>query len=228
MDRKSALRILGALSGSVALFGRAGGKSKAAAASVSCTLTPEVEIGPFFVDEQANRSDLTSGTPDRYVTQGVPLSLTLRIYTVSGARGCTALPRARVDVWHADANGVYSEEAVLQTSAQRYLRGYQITDRTGAVRFQTVYPGWYPGRTVHIHVMIRSFSPSGAAAKRYTTQLYFDDTLTDRVTARAPYNTRGLRSMRNAADSLYVRGTQLSLTPRDAGYAADFSIGLKT
>ncbi len=226
MDRKSALRILGAMGTSIALFERAGGRVSAAT-PLPCTLTPDVEMGPFFVDSQPNRSDLTSGTHDRYVTQAVPLSLTLRISKVSQAGGCTALPGARIDVWHADANGVYSEEAVLNTSGQRYLRGYQIADRQGTVKFQTVYPGWYPGRTVHIHVMVRPFSASGAAAKQYTTQLYFDDSLTDRVMARTPYNTRGARTMKNAADGLYSRSTQLALAPREAGYAAHFSIGVK-
>jgi protocatechuate 3,4-dioxygenase beta subunit len=222
MNRKTALSILGAMSTSVTFFGR-----DAAASRAGCVLTPDLEMGPFFVDRQANRSDLRSGTHDRYVTQAVPLSLTLRIARVKSAGECTALPGARVDVWHADANGVYSDEAVLQTSGQRYLRGYQITDRTGTVRFQTVYPGWYPGRTVHIHVMIRTFSPSGAPATQYTTQLYFDDSLTDRIMARAPYDTRGARTMANAQDSLYSRSTQLALLARDAGYATSFSIGVK-
>ena len=76
--------------------------------------------------------------------------------------------------------------------------------------------------------MIRAFSPSGAVARRYTTQLYFDDSLTDKIVEKAPYNTRGLRSMRNSADSLYARGTQLSLAAGDAGYTTHFLIGLKT
>jgi protocatechuate 3,4-dioxygenase beta subunit len=74
-------------------------------------------------------------------------------YTSSG---CSALAGAQVDVWHADAAGVYSDEAVKNTTGQTYLRGYQITDSNGVVTFKTVIPGWYSGRTIHIHVMIRT------------------------------------------------------------------------
>ena len=57
-----------------------------------------------------------------------------------------------MDIWHADAAGVYSDESVEGTEGLTYLRGYQVTDANGLVIFKTMFPGWYSGRTVHIHV----------------------------------------------------------------------------
>src|SRR4029434_10329379 len=121
----------------------------------SCVLTPELTIGPYFVDERLNRSDLTPNNSDPNVPDATPLTLTLTImeYTSSG---CSALAGAQVDVWHADAAGVYSDEAVKNTTGQTHLRVYQITDSNGVVTFKTVIPGWYSERTIHIHVMIRT------------------------------------------------------------------------
>ena len=195
--------------------------------SASCVLTPELTIGPYFVDENLNRSDLTSNTSDTDVTQGVPLSLQLTIVKFSSS-GCNALQSAQVDVWHADAGGVYSDEAVENTVGQTYLRGYQITDSNGQVSFKTIYPGWYSGRTVHIHVMVRTFSSSGAVASETTTQLFFDDSLTDQVFANGPYNSRGQRNTRNSRDGIYNSATQLSLQSSGSGYASAITIGIQT
>ena len=195
--------------------------------SASCVLTPGLTIGPYFVDENLNRSDLTSNTSDTNVTQGVPLGLQLTIVKFSSS-GCNALQSAQVDVWHADAGGVYSDEAVENTVGQTYLRGYQITDSNGQVSFKTIYPGWYSGRTVHIHVMVRTFSSSGAVASETTTQLFFDDSLTDQVFANAPYNSRGQRNTRNSQDGIYNSATQLSLQSSGSGYASAITIGIQT
>ena len=195
--------------------------------SASCVLTPELTIGPYFVDENLNRSDLTTNTSDANVTQGVPLSLQMTIVKFTST-GCNALQGARVDVWHADAGGVYSDEAVENTVGQTYLRGYQITDANGQVTFKTIYPGWYSGRTVHIHVMVRTFSSPGAVASETTTQLFFDDTLTDQIFANAPYNSRGQRNTRNSQDNIYNSATQLSLQSSRSGYAGAITIGIQT
>ncbi len=234
LDRRGALRLM---SGAAAVaFLRCGGStdssvgessSSIAASSLSCVATPEETIGPYFVDERLNRSDLTSGTTRRGVVDGVPLAFSLAVYEVSG--GVYApLSGAQVDVWHADALGTYSDEAALGTRGQTYLRGYQITDDDGAVTFRTIYPGWYSGRTVHVHVLVRVFDASENTAIELTTQMYFDDATTDAVLARAPYDGRGRRDRTNSTDSLYRSSLEAVLARFGDGYDATFRIGLET
>jgi protocatechuate 3,4-dioxygenase beta subunit len=173
VTRRSALAIVGSI-GAAALVRYSGNGAHAAAASspaastASCVLTPSLEIGPFFVDTKLHRSDLTAGTTNADVTGAVPLALAIAVQRYS-AQGCTPLAGAHVDLWQADARGRYSDEASENTAGQTYLRGYQITDANGRAAFTTVVPGWYPGRTIHIHAMIRTFAPSGAQAYAYTT-----------------------------------------------------------
>ena len=145
---------------------------------------------------------------------------------------CAPLPNAHVELWQCDAAGVYSgvRDPGFDTAGQKFLRGYQATDASGNARFTTVYPGWYPGRTVHLHFLIRAGrSPTRRA--EFTSQLYFDDALTDRVLANAPYASRGPRPLKNNGDGIYRRGgSQLLLAVREQGpgLAATFDIGLQT
>ncbi len=169
----------------------------------ACVLSPAMSQGPFFVEENLNRSDITPGAT------GVPLVLDI---SVANARAdCAPLAGVRVDIWHADARGEYS--AVGAARGKQFLRGYQMTDAHGKVAFRTLYPGWYPGRAVHIHVKTPAL----------TTQLFFDEAVTERVIAIPPYNTRGARFMRNARDGIFREGRTgsllVDLTPRDRGYA---------
>ena len=104
-----------------------------------------------------------------------------------------------------------------------------MTDGGGGVTFQTIYPGWYTGRTVHIHFKVRT-DPSSAAGYSLTSQLYFDDALTDQVYATAPYSQKGARDTRNSNDGIYANGgAQLTLpiTQSGQGYASTFGIGLQ-
>jgi protocatechuate 3,4-dioxygenase beta subunit len=193
-------------------------------------LTPELTVGPYFVDEKLNRSDLTTNTTDSNVLDGSPLTLTLTILEYSST-GCSALQGAQVDIWQADAAGVYSDEAIENTAGQTYLRGYQTTDASGVVKFKTIFPGWYTGRTVHIHVMIRTFSSLGAVASEFTTQLFFAQTLINDVTTSvSPYSSRGLPDTTNAQDNIYNSATHL--TPQTAssggGYTGAITLGVQT
>jgi len=160
------------------------------------------------------------------VSAGTPLALTLSVSRVDGA-ACVPLPAAVVDVWQCDAAGVYSDVADprFDTRGKKYLRGYQATDAAGAATFRTIWPGWYPGRTVHIHFKIRH------GRYQFTSQLYFDDTLTDVVHAQPPYAARGPRTLRNAGDGIFRRGgRELLLRPvaDDAGgYTATFDIAFR-
>jgi len=233
LDRRGALRILsGAAAASFLRCGGGGGSSVSESASVeasslSCAATPEETIGPYFVDERLNRPDLAGGTTRRGVVDGLPLGLAISVYEVRGA-ACAPLSGAQVDVWHADALGVYSDEAGLGTRGQTFLRGYQVTDEEGAVRFRSIYPGWYSGRTVHVHVLVRVFDGSGSTALQLATQMYFDDATTDEVLAAAPYESRGRRDRTNSTDALYRSSLEAALARSGEGYDATFRIGLET
>jgi protocatechuate 3,4-dioxygenase beta subunit len=195
----------------------------------SCVVRPEQTEGPYFVDEHLNRSDIRSDPTTGQVKPGTPLSLTLQIFRI-GSGDCQPLAGAQVDIWHCDALGVYSDvrDASFNTIGQRFLRGYQITDAKGEATFLTIYPGWYAGRTVHIHVKVRT----AHAAERhleFTSQMYFDDGLTDQVHASPLYATRGPRTARNQDDRIFRRGgDHLMIAPAatDEGYSAAFAIGL--
>ncbi len=194
-----------------------------------CVVRPEQTEGPYFVDEKLNRSDIRTDPATGALKEGVPLALTLAVSRLS-AGACVPLAGAHVDVWHCDALGVYSDvrDPHFNTVGQRFLRGYQLTDASGLVRFQTIYPGWYPGRTVHVHFKIRTH-PAAARGFAFTSQLYFDDALTTRVHALLPYASKGQRTGRNPDDGIYRQGgDQLVLAPAASGpgYAATFPIGL--
>jgi protocatechuate 3,4-dioxygenase beta subunit len=198
----------------------------ASAGIPSCVVRPALTEGPYFVDEMLQRSDITSDPSDGSVRPGIPLGLTFVVSSVQGT-ACTPLVGALVDVWHCDAAGVYSDVAGSQGT--KFLRGYQLTDANGAARFATIYPGWYQGRAVHIHFKIRT-SPQADSAHEFTSQLFFDDGLSDAVFTKEPYSARGQRTTRNASDGIFgASGGQLTLapTPSGDGYAATFDIGVQ-
>lgn len=192
----------------------------------ACIVRPEQTEGPFFVEERLNRPDIRTNTADGAAISGIPVELTLRVARISST-ACTALAGAVVDIWQCDAAGVYS--GVQAAGGQDFLRGYQVTDENGIARFTTIYPGWYPGRAVHIHFKIRT-EPESAAGYDFTSQFYFDDTLSDQVFTLEPYNQRGPRSTRNEQDAIFRQGGEqliLSLEETDQGYRTVFDIGLQ-
>ena len=221
LNRRDALALLGG-----AAMLASGVRPGIAQSLPSCVATPEQMEGPFFTDVRLNRSDIRSDPADNSVKTGVPLALTLRVSSV-GAAGCTPLAGAMVDVWHCDAAGEYSDSG-RNTAGKKFLRGHQVTDAKGAARFTTIYPGWYPGRAVHIHFKVRMIA-GPALGSEMTSQLYFDEAVTDRVLARAPYSVRGQRT-RNSEDSLFRRNgirLMLALAESGGGYTGDYHIGIK-
>ena len=193
----------------------------------ACVLTPAQTEGPYFVDERLERSDIRADPATGTVKPGALLTLEMAIFAVDGAR-CVPAANAIVDVWHCDATGVYSDanDMSFSTRGSKFLRGYQVADANGRVRFTTIYPGAYPGRAVHIHFKVRT-KPRG----EFTSQLYFDDALTDRVHANAPYAgaADGART-RNARDGLYRRGgpeLQLDVVGDGSGYRARYDVGIR-
>ena len=196
----------------------------------SCVVRPEQTEGPYFVDERLHRSDIRSDPTDTQLRPGTPLTLQLRVSRLD-AGNCQPLPGAQVDIWHCDALGLYSgvRDPGFDTVGKKFLRGYQVTDARGEARFVTVYPGWYPGRTVHIHFKIRT-APVAKRSFEFTSQLYFNDELTDRVHAAPPYAAKGPRTARNQHDWIFRRdGDRLMLgaTATADGYAATFPISLQ-
>jgi protocatechuate 3,4-dioxygenase beta subunit len=206
--------------------------------TTTTTLTPAVTEGPYFneySDASLNRSDLKTGTTRTSVINAVPLALTFNVFQVSGTT-VTPLSGARLDLWHTDAIGKYSDEASEGTSGQTFLRGYQFTDANGSLTFNTIIPGWYSGRTPHIHFMVRSVAASGALTNRVTSQLFFDPTVINTIyTTNAAYSARGTPDTTNAADMVYNTRTTsggiagpsllLSLAPNGTGgYTATFNV----
>ena len=195
----------------------------------ACIVRPAETEGPYFVDEMLNRSDIRIDPTDGSVKDGVPLRLKFRVSEI-GTDTCTPLEGAQVDIWHCDALGVYSDvsDPGFNTKGQKWLRGYQVTDADGTAEFLTIYPGWYQGRTVHIHFKIRT-DPASNSGYEFTSQLFFDDTLTDKIDTLEPYVTKGVRTIRNEGDGIYLNGGDqliLDLVEEDDGYSATFDIGL--
>ncbi len=192
----------------------------------TCVARPAMTEGPYFVDVMLNRSDIRSDPDTGEVKSGAPLALIFRVSEI-GSSACTPLAGALVDVWHCDADGVYSgvTDRSFDTKGQKWLRGYQVTDANGTAAFTTIYPGWYPGRTIHIHFKVRT-APDAAQGHEFTSQLFFDDALSDQVLSQPPYNTRGYRTVLNSQDRIYSDQLLVDVTPAVQGYAATFDLGL--
>jgi protocatechuate 3,4-dioxygenase beta subunit len=224
VSRRSALAkgggALAALLGGAAWSARSSeagiGPTGVASGAVSCVLTPELTVGPYYIAGEKVRRNITEGR------SGVPLLLHLSLVDASA---CKPIKGAYVDIWHADADGVYSGFGA-GASSRTFMRGIQATDASGVATFQTVYPGWYRGRTVHIHVKVHI---GGSVV--HTGQLFFSDSLTDAVYRRSPYNKRPSRTTRNADDSIYVNGGSKSILAArrtGTGYTGAVTMGVHT
>jgi protocatechuate 3,4-dioxygenase beta subunit len=163
---------------------------------------------------------------------GAPLRLGFNVSQVGDGSACSPLSGAVVDVWHCDALGVYSDvsDPGFRTVGKKFLRGTQTTNENGYVEFLTIYPGWYQGRTVHTHFKVRTH-PNEQTGYEFTSQVFFDDALTDTVHAQMPYSAKGQRTLRNGGDGIFQQGgNQLLLDVQlaDDGqtYAATFDVGV--
>ncbi len=199
--------------------------SSAAPAEVAqpaCSVTPLQTEGPYYFDAGQVRRDITEGKP------GTPLLVAVHLVE---AGSCAPIRDAVVDIWHPDAAGQYSGyrrqgDDGTDTSGETFLRGKQITDANGLVEFETIYPGWYPGRTVHIHFKAyeddRSF---------VTSQMYFPDDITDVIYLAEPYSARGPRSTTNENDGILMgdpakRALLGHLTQDGDRYVVSLTIGV--
>jgi protocatechuate 3,4-dioxygenase beta subunit len=190
------------------------GPAAVASGAVTCVLAPEQTEGPYYIEGERVRRTITDGRP------GTPLRLRLRVVD---AATCKPIRRAAVDVWHCDAGGLYSGFGDAGGN-RTFMRGVQRTDAKGYVTFLTVYPGWYQGRTVHIHVKVHV---GGNVV--HTGQLYFPDAVTDAVYRQAPYGARPDRTTRNSSDAIYRNGgrrSRLALRKSGAGYVGTITMGV--
>lgn len=207
----------------------------------TCTLTPTTTQGPYYFDADKIRSDVRE---DR---QGTRLRVALK---VQDSETCKPLTSSVVEIWHCDANGLYSGaessstggstgggappagggapgggapgggaagggdmQDLTPTDDKRYLRGAQVTNSDGIVEFTTIWPGWYRGRTVHIHVMVHVSNQ-----RVLTSQLMFDEALNTKVFTQAPYAARTGRDTLNSNDSIYKDVMLMKVTAAGDGY----------
>lgn len=187
-----------------------------------CAIIPEVTEGPYYFDPEMERVDITEGRP------GIPTRIRLQVVDAA----CLALPGARVDIWHCDATGLYSgyagqgDDRSVDTSGQTFMRGTQFADANGIVEFATVYPGWYSGRTTHVHFKVFLDETS-----ILTGQIFFPDALSEYIYRNvAPYNDRAsARDTLNANDRIAIQSTSAAfafIKEIEAGYLAAMIVGV--
>ncbi len=165
-------------------------------------------------------------TGDGAAAEGAPLELAWLVSQVDGA-SCLPLEGAIVDVWHCDALGVYS--GVQGSPGTDFLRGFQRTDANGAASFTTIYPGWYTGRAVHIHFKIRT-DPDAEAGFEFTSQLFFDDALSQQVYTSGVYASKGPQDQTNQSDGIFNQSggaTLLDVTKVGDSYKTTFEIAVQ-
>lgn len=166
-------------------------------AATSCSITQSIEEGPYYLPDTPTRSDVTDGQI------GKPITLSFKVLNTA----CNPVKGARVDIWYANADGVYSgvasqgDDLGAGKKSGKFLRGSQFTNAAGVATFKGIYPGWYPARTVHIHEKIWV-----GKKEVLTTQTYFTDAQNAAVMAKAPYNARGAQRVTNSNDMLLKRG----------------------
>jgi protocatechuate 3,4-dioxygenase beta subunit len=166
-------------------------------AEPQCTATSAQTLGPCHTGDVPIRSDVTEGVA------GLPTRISLRLVE---AESCAPVEGADVEIWHTDARGVYSGQAAAMCNRDdadarsvSFLRGRQISDENGVVSFLTVYPGWYPGRAVHVHLRVLVDD-----RELLVSQLLFDDALSDLVYDGHPdYAGRPPRQTMNGGDSVF-------------------------
>jgi protocatechuate 3,4-dioxygenase beta subunit len=209
----------------------------------TCTTAKEETQGPYWFDVDSIRSDLRENRP------GTPLVLAVRAHDLSScSNGAAPTPIANsvVEIWHCDAGGVYSgfesssagpggggsgdtsdgsyssgDNEASPSDDGTYLRGAQVADSHGVAQFTTIYPGWYRGRTVHIHLKLHVNRKTVV-----TTQLYFDESVNDAVFATSPYSDHSGRDVRNEDDSIYDASGLVTLRKTGTGYLAVINLGV--
>ena len=205
----------------------------------TCSPSPEQTEGPFWFDVDSIRSDIREDRP------GTPLELAFRVHDVSACSdGGQAVPvsNAVVEIWHCDAGGRYSgfesgaagrgggtsdggysvgDREAAPSDDGTYLRGAQVADRNGIVQFTTIFPGWYRGRTTHVHVKVHVSRESVLS-----TQVYVPDEVAEQVYALSPYRDHTGRDTYNADDFLFSDDAVLTVSQLDDRYRGLINLGV--
>jgi protocatechuate 3,4-dioxygenase beta subunit len=227
-------------------------QQKATSTNKTCIITPSlIEVegtpqqieGPYFVDSMPNRSDLRVEPSDGSIQEGIPLNITINAYRVDDSDGdgketCVPFSGAIVDIWEANSQGLYSGVREDGTQGLDYLRGNQITNENGTVKFQTIYPGWYENRAIHIHLKVRDFEGPEKIFE-WTSQLYLPNSINEQVHLQPPYNDHGPVPMTNEQDFIYTGPSTdgliknntgnhliLNISKSDGGYSGTFNVEL--
>jgi protocatechuate 3,4-dioxygenase beta subunit len=206
--------------------------STTSSTSASCIVTATETEGPYpyvggELTNPLERSDVTDGQT------GVPL--TLNFVIVNANDSCNVVTNARVDIWHCNKDGYYSgyanQQGTLGTKSyvgETWLRGYQLSDSSGVVKFSTIYPGWYGGRATHVHIEVYVNN-----VMKKTTQIAFSETINNTVYASSLYSSHGVNPISNEADSVFgdsltdLANETISLTGSvSEGYSGTYTIGL--
>jgi protocatechuate 3,4-dioxygenase beta subunit len=225
MTRRRSLALLGAGgtglwvagSGLGSAFARSSdGDGYVANAAKACSLTAEQEEGPFYVALDNVREHIVGGQT------GIPLELEI---TIINSRTCKPLKHAAVDIWHCNAEGVYSDISSESTVGETYLRGVQFTDKHGQVKFATIFPGHYSGRTTHIHakVHVNSADSKGRLTGghvAHTGQMFPPDAVYTEVYELSPYSTETATVVSHTQDRVWTQqhGDEAQLTMRKQGH----------
>ncbi|MFO1141103.1 MAG: intradiol ring-cleavage dioxygenase [Amaricoccus sp.] len=218
-DRRTLLQLLALspLTLATASWAEAAAEEAGLIAPSVCLLTPATTAGPYYLDPRLVRAEISEGRP------GAPLALALQVVDSD----CRPVTGARVDVWHCDAAGDYSgfadqgSDRNRDTAGETFMRGSQFTDARGVAAFRSIWPGWYRGRTPHVHYKIFL-----DAQTLLTSQLFFPDGASDRVYAREPYHGRSARQdTTNATDGIARRAGPLAFA-RVVGSAEEWRADL--
>lgn len=203
-SRRKVLTLLGGAGlgvAGIAAYAANASASTGSTATPQCVLTAEQMSGPYYLEDEKVRSNITESRP------GVPLAMT---FQVVDTKTCKPLPNAAVDIWHCDAGGVYAGYTAISpdepydpskadenghvpnTDERTFLRGVQLTDRHGEATFKTIFPGWYYGRTTHIHLKVHYGGEVGGRTYEdghvaHTGQVFFADEVADAIAKLDPY-----------------------------------------
>ena len=217
LNRRDVLKTIGG-AGLAAVFGARALDylGEDAQAASTCLLTPEVTEGPYWVENSLTRRDIRAGKA------GLPLVLR---FTILNAKTCKPIDKADVEIWHCDALGNYS---AVNGASSRFLRGHQKSNALGKAEFLTIFPGWYRGRTPHIHMKV-----SVGGNEVHTGQIFFNEQITAQVYKQAPYSSRGQYDTPHARDNIYEQAggstAQVKLAKRTGGlkgYVGTIAIGV--
>src|SRR3954451_17184636 len=221
LRRREAILLAGGVGGAALLRATGAGDllrpSTAAAASSGCVLAPEVTEGPYWIANHLTRRNIRDGRP------GLPLTLD---FTVQHVSTCRPIKAADVEIWHADAGGAYSG---VNGNTKRFLRGHQRSDANGRVRFDTIFPGWYRGRTPHVHLKVHV---GGSVV--HTGQVFFAESTADAIYRTGAYACHGEPDTTHADDMIYAQAggsratVRLRKRRKKKGYVGAIALNVKT